>query len=371
MVFQGVFDTHTLRRDLHMRDKNHLSICSALASLVLLLSIPAPAPAFNQPFYNLGLTNSLDGAIPGPGIYGIAYTQFYAAQQIDVNNLVPQTVPLPPPSPPAQLKGHLEQTKLNYLAEAVQIAYISTQEIFGGYLGWNIVIPVVDISTKGLINSDIRPLGGENLENSGGLGDIITGPVIQWSGKSLLGKPYFHRIELDVIVPTGRYSDDFLINPGANIVTFNPYYAFTWMPFERFETSFRIHYAWNSRNNSPYKVIYGPDATLKPGQSIHFNYALEYNVYKSLWMGFAGYCMWQLGKDDLENSQLQDPASPAYNPALAEALVQKEQTVGIGPLLTLTPTKDLMMSLATAVEVGVKNRPDGIKGTLKVLYRFW
>lgn len=338
-----------------MSEKKYLSICFALASLVLLLSVPAPAPAFNQPSYNLGLTNSLDGAIPGPGIYGIAYTQFYAAQQLDVNNLVP-----------AGLKGHFEQTKLNYLAEAVQIAYISTQELFGGYLGWNIVIPVVDISTKGLINSDIRALGGENLENSGGLGDIITGPVIQWSGKSLLGKPFFHRIELDVIVPTGRYSDDFLINPGANIVTFNPYYAFTWMPFERFETSFRVHYAWNSRNNSPYKVIYGPDATLKPGQNIHFNYALEYNVYKSLWMGFAGYCMWQLGKDDLENSPLL-----AADPTLAEALVQKEQTVGIGPLLTLTPTRDLMMSLATAVEVGVKNRPDGIKGTLKVLYKFW
>ncbi len=174
-----------------------------------------------------------------------------------------------------------------------------------------------------------------------------------------------------MIVPTGRYSDEYLANPGANIVTFNPYYSFTWMPIERFETSFRVHYAWNSRNHSPYKVIYGPDATLKPGQSIHFNYALEYNVHKSLWAGFAGYCMWQLDKDDLEKSQLQDPTSRAYDPVLAKALVRKEQVVGIGPLLMLTPTQDLMMSLATTVEVGVKNRPDGIKGTLKVLYKFW
>ncbi len=49
------------------------------------------------------------------------------------------------------IKGPLGNTKLNYLAEAIQIAYISEQEIFRGYLGWNIVIPVVDISTKGPI----------------------------------------------------------------------------------------------------------------------------------------------------------------------------------------------------------------------------
>jgi anthranilate 1,2-dioxygenase (deaminating, decarboxylating) large subunit len=322
---------------------------------------PVPALSFNQPAYNLGLTNCLDGAIPGPGLYGIAYTQFYAAQQIDVNDKVPQPI-----------KSILERTNVNSLAEVIQIAYITKLQLLSGYLGWNLVIPVVDISAKGPINQFVQslPVPGDHIENNGGLGDIITGPLIQWVGKSLFGKPYFHRIELDVIVPSGRYDDNYLLNPGSNIVTFNPYYSFTWMPIEKFEASFRIHYAWNSRNNSPYAILYGPDATLQPGQNFHFNYAMEYTVYKNFWMGFAGYCMWQLNRDDLKDSPLQDPSSPAYNPGLADAMVQKEQVIGIGPLVTLTPIKDLMLSLATAFEIGVKNRPDGIKGTLKILYKF-
>ena len=333
--------------------------------LLLMCIVPRPALSFNQPTYNLGLTNCLDGAIPGPGLYMMAYTQWYGAQKMDVNDTVPQPV-----------RSILEATKVNFMAGVVQLAYIAKQQVLGGFLGWNIVIPMVDISVKGPINNFVKdnlpvPTDYNHIENNGGLGDIITGPVIQWSGKSLFGKPYFHRIELDVIVPTGRYSDDFLLNPGANIVTFNPYYAFTWMPLKNFETSFRIHYAWNSRNNSPYRFLYGEQATLQPGTNFHFNYTAEYNAYKSLWIGFAGYCMWQLEDDDLKDSQLSDPLSPGYNPAMAEGLVQQERVVGIGPLVTLTPIPNLMMSLATAFEVGVKNRPDGIKGTLKILYKFW
>jgi anthranilate 1,2-dioxygenase (deaminating, decarboxylating) large subunit len=319
-----------------------------------LLLAPNPALSFNQPAYNLGLTNCFDGAVPGPGLYMMAYTQFYGAQDIEVSSKMPEPV-----------KTKLENTSVNSLAELIQIAYFTKQQLFGGFLGWNTVIPLVDISAKGGINEVVQslPVPGTHIENNGGLGDIITGPVIQWVGKSLLGKPYFHRIELDVIVPSGRYSDEFLINPGSNIVTFNPYYSFTWMPLNKFETSFRIHYAWNSRNNSPYRILYGPNATLRPGQNFHFNYTMEYNPYKTFWMGLAGYCMWQLQEDILKDS-----AAP---PELQEAMVQKEQVVGIGPLLTLQPIPNLIMSLATAFEVAVKNRPDGIKGTFKILYKFW
>jgi len=322
--------------------------------LLIGLMAPMPALSFNQPFYNLGLTNCLDGAIPGPGLYMIAYTQYYGAQDFDVNNKMPEPV-----------KSILEDTDINYLAGVMQLAYITKQQVLGGFLGWNLLIPFVDISAKGPINGFIQslPVPGDHIENNGGLGDIITGPVIQWVGKSLLGKPYFHRIELDVIVPSGRYSDEYLINPGANIVTFNPYYSFTWMPISNFETSFRIHYAWNSRNSSPYGILYGPDASLRPGQNIHFNYALEYHLQKQFWMGLAGYCMWQIEEDSLRNS--------ALPPLMQDALVQEEQTVGIGPLLTLQPIPNLLMSLATAFEVGVKNRPEGIKGTFKILYKFW
>ena len=219
-----------------------LAVMSAVAVLGL---CPPQAAAFNQPVYNLGLTNALDGAIPGPGVYGMFYAQFYSGNKIEVNGDV---------LPAGEV--HLSETKVTSMAAVWQIAYISKLKILGGFFGWNIVIPVVVINSKGHINAAVsahcRSVAGTQIENTGGLGDIITGPVFQWSGKSLFGKPYFHRVELDVIVPTGKYSDEYLINPGSNIVTFNPYYAFTLFPTPKTDFSMRIHYAWNSTNNSPY-----------------------------------------------------------------------------------------------------------------------
>lgn len=329
-----------------------LTVVIAVAVLGL---CPPQAAAFNQPAYNLGLTNALDGAIPGPGIYAMAYGQFYFGNKIEVNGDIPEPV-----------YSILEDTEITSMAAVWQIAYISKLKIPGdGFFGWNIVIPVVVIDTKGPINDFVQdlPVPGTQIENTGGIGDVITGPVFQWSGKSLFGKPYFHRVELDVIVPTGKYSDEYLINPGANIVTFNPYYAFTWFLTPKTDFSMRIHYAWNSTNNSPYKALYGPDASLQPGQNFHFNYTLEQNVYKTLWAGISGYCMWQLTDDDLNDTAL--AGSP-----LADALVQKEKVFSIGPILSLTPLKNLLVSWASAWEMGVENRPEGFKTTFKILYGF-
>jgi len=328
------------------------------AATVLGLGLPQ-AKAFNQPPYNLGLTNAMDGAIPGPGIYSMAYSQFYFGNKIEVNDDVFPDV-----------KSVLEATEITSMAAVWQIAWISKQELLGGFLGWNIVIPVVVINSKGDINKAVSDPAleypGTQIDNTGGLGDIITGPVFQWSGKSLFGKPYFHRIELDVIVPTGKYSDEYLINPGSNIVTFNPYYAFTLFPTPKTDFSMRIHYAWNSRNNSPYKTLYGQEAGLQPGQNIHFNYTLQHNVHKTLWAGISGYCMFQLNDDDLENPGGLSGAVPG----LADALVQKEQVFSIGPIFSLTPLKNLLVSWASAWEVGAQNRPEGFKTTFKVLYGF-
>jgi hypothetical protein len=329
---------------------------------------PSPAGAFNQPPYNLGLTNAMDGAIPGPGFYAMTYAQIYFGKEIKVNDDVPELTPFSP----LPLKSSLEATEVTTLAAVWQIAYISELELLGGFLGWNVVIPVVVLDSKGPINRFIddvqdsqgvpRNLWIGQIENTGGVGDIIMGPVIQWSGKSLFGKPYFHRVELDVIIPTGKYSEDYLLNPGSNIVTFNPYYAFTWFLTQKTDFSMRIHYAWNSTNTRPYQVLYGPAATLRPGQNFHFNYTLQQNFYKTLWGGISGYCMWQITDDELKNAALPPP--------LVEALIQKEQVFAIGPILSLTPLKNLLISWASAWEMGAKNRPEGFKTTFKVLYGF-
>ncbi len=334
------------------RTRRRAYLFSIVATAAVLGLCPPQAGAFNNPPYNLGLTNALDGAIPGPGVYGMFYAQFYFGNKIEVNDDVPEPV-----------NSILTDTDVTTMAAVWQIAYISKLEIpGGGFFGWNTVIPVVVINTKGPINA-LTTKG--QIENTGSIGDIITGPVFQWSGKSLFGKPYFHRVELDVIFPTGKYSEEYLINPGANIVTINPYYAFTMFPTPKTDFSMRIHYAWNSTNKDPYVDLYGPNAELKPGQNIHFNYTLQHNVYKTLWAGVSGYCMFQLNEDDLENA-----GGLAQVFAMEDALVQKERVFSIGPILSMTPLKNLLVSWASVWEMGAKNRAEGFKTTFKVLYGF-
>ncbi len=327
-------------------------VLTFMATVAVLGLCPPQAGALNQPPYNLGLTNALDGAIPGPGVYMMAYSQFYFGNKIKLNDDVPEPV-----------NSILGDTNLTTMAAVWQIAYISKLEIpGGGFFGWNIVIPVVVIDSDGPINA-LTTRG--QIENTGGIGDIITGPVFQWSGKSLFGKPYFHRVELDVIFPSGKYCDEFILNPGSNIVTINPYYAFTMFPTPKTDFSMRIHYAWNSKNKDPYVDLYGPDAELRPGQNIHFNYTLQHNVYKTLWAGISGYCMFQLNDDSLDNP---GGLTAAFN--MADAIVQKERVFAIGPIFSMTPLKNLLISWASAWEMGAKMRPEGFKTTFKILYGF-
>ena len=53
---------------------------SAIAGLVAILCASS-ALAFNQPPMNLGLTDILDGALPGPGTYFTEYIQAYQSDE--------------------------------------------------------------------------------------------------------------------------------------------------------------------------------------------------------------------------------------------------------------------------------------------------
>ena len=51
-------------------------------------------------------------------------------------------------------------------------------------------------------------------------------------------------------------------------------------------------------------------------------------------------------------------------------LVQKEQVYAIGPLFSLTPLKNLLLTWASVWEIGAKNRSEGFRTTFRVLYGF-
>jgi hypothetical protein len=155
-----------------------------------------------------------------------------------------------------------------------------------------------------------------------------------------------------VNAPTGEYRRDALASVGSHLWSLNPYYAFTWLSSARIETSWRIHYLWNSVNDAP-----GPAyaaTTIQPGQAIHFNGAVSVEVTGSFRAGVAGYFLQQI-----TDSRADGRAVPG----------SRERVAAIGPGLFAMPAATQLIANAYW-EFAVENRPAGARFNVSAL-RVW
>jgi anthranilate 1,2-dioxygenase (deaminating, decarboxylating) large subunit len=301
-----------------------------LALALAVLCFATPAFALSQPAVNLGFTNFLDGASPGPGMYWTEYLQVIHASDVngpDGHALIPD----------ANVGGFIN---LN------QFIYQSDVTFLGGNPGIDVIIPLVDLDVD-------FPLNAED-----GVGDILVGPFIQWGPHMLFDRPFFHRFEFQVTAPTGENNSDTALNPGADLWTINPYYAFTYFITPKLSTSWRIHYLWSSENDDFSDTL--PNVDLQPGHSIHLNYAVAYAVTDTLRLGVAGYYLKQLEEDDFSG-----PAPPGIEDDT------EEEVFAIGPGLVWHINKELTFMGAVNFETKAENRPDGVRSTLRLIWKFW
>jgi hypothetical protein len=180
---------------------------AALATFPTLAVAADVSTAPSLPLVNLGFTSFLDGGPPaGPGFYFAQYIQHYSSTEF--TNHKGDEIPL--------------LGDLDLWVSLSQFTYQSDQPLlFSGKWGVNTFIPVVSI--------DVDPGSIPVLSDNGtGLGDILIGPYIQWDPFMGQNGPIFmHRIELQTIFPTGKHTDDRVLNPGSNHDSFNPYWAGT------------------------------------------------------------------------------------------------------------------------------------------------
>jgi hypothetical protein len=163
---------------------------------------------------------------------------------------------------------------VNSVSGLTHVAWLSKQRILGGWYGVEVVgtAAYVDAGAKG---------------QRGRFGDMTVGPVIlQWSEHRILGVPIDQRAVIDFDVPVGKYSQTSPVNLSSNAFTFHPYYAITAFPTKHIETSWRVHYFWNSVNHVP--PMSTEAQSTQAGQAIHFNATAAYHVYKGLWIGPNG-----------------------------------------------------------------------------------
>lgn len=302
----------------------HCLLC-AVCLLIGILSVPLVAQV-RQPEVNLGLTSFLDGGPPaGPGWYFAGYLQYYTSDKF-------ANAPIP-------------GFDANVWANLNQFIYQSSQAILlGGKWGIDIIVPLVCLDS----GTPFLP------DNGAGLGDIVVGPFLQWDpimGRS--GPRFMHRVELQTIWPTGRYDNDEAMNPGSNFFSFNPYWAGTYFFTPRWTASWRAHYLWNDKNDSPFSPFGLDDA--QAGDAFHINFAAAYEVLpKQLRVGINGYYFQQF----------------SATKANGQSVPGKEKVCAIGPGLMWSFSQDSHLFFNVYFETDADYRPEGQRFVLRYVHHF-
>jgi hypothetical protein len=294
-------------------------VLAAIAGIGLLLCAGhAPAVDIPLPPVNLGDTSFQDG-IAFPGWLVEETIGYYHAGQF--NDTQGEKIP--------------GSNKLTTVSATTHVAFISQYRLFGGFYGAEVLLPLADVD----MDTSFGPRDHER-----GVGDLIISPfILQWTDHKLFGMPYFHRFVFDVTLPTGEYDRNRPVNAGNNMVSINPYYAFTMVLTDRLELSARLHYLWNSENDRPFVGLGAK--TIQPGQAFHANYAASYELVKGMRLGVNGYALQQFTPAKVDGRSLPD---------------SEERVFGIGPGIQLSGN-GVSLHLNGYFETGAENRPEGTK----------
>src|ERR1700733_11779794 len=225
---------------------------------------------------------------------------------------------------------------VNSISQLTHVALLTHKRFLGGWYGTEVVAAAAHVNAG-------------STGQSGGLGALTVSPfILQWSEQKIGKVPIDQRVVFDFDLPVGAYTRSSAVNISANAFTVHPYYAITAFPTKHIETSWRVHYLWNSTNNSPPSAT-GAQST-QAGQAIHFNATTAYDVGKHLWIGPNAYYLRQVTDGRVNGASLRN--SP-------------EQVGAIGPGMVWNSGKWFFYANGYH-EFDVKNRPEGNKIVLRV-----
>ena len=298
-------------------------------TILTLLAHRAVAQDPAQPAMNLGLTGTLDGDPPSTGLFYFNYFQYYHADAL-YNSTGSQ----------------IADVKLNVAVWMHQLTYISKAKALGGNVGVSALFPLVFMNAEGVLG--LTP-EGETIElthNDDWTGDLIVSPFVQWFDRRLFGKKFSHRLELSVVAPVGAYRKEYVVNPGANVWSFQPFYAFTLYLTDKLSVSQRHHLTYHREN---------PSNRQRSGQLYHGVYSVEFQVIPRFWLSGQGYYLRQLTPDRLSGDKF--------------PFDTKERVLGMGPSVSYVTKSGIFLEAKVLFEAMAKNRPQGFRTGVRVVYK--
>ena len=262
-------------------------LCAAM--LIGLRSISMQGQSHvSEPAVNLGDTSFLD-APAGPGL--LAEEIGDAAHDGTITDSAGNAMP--------------GASAVNSISSLTHVAWLTPKKLLGGWFGVEVVLSAAHVNAGA-------------LGQAGGLGNTTVSPfILQWPEHRLFGMAIDQRVTVDFDLPTGQYSRISNVNINSNTFTVHPYYAITAFPKKRIETSWRVHYLWNSTNNDP--PISTDAQSTQAGQAIHFNATAAYNLHKGLWIGPNGYYLKQITDGEIDAVALRN--SPERVGAIGPGMV--------------------------------------------------
>lgn len=287
----------------------------AIAVFTMTAAVSSYASEGGGNSYPNGAESIMAGAVPPPGFYFINYLNYYTADKIADND--GDAVPVDP--------------EINVLVNVFRFVYTSPKKLLGGFLGAHTIIPVA-------LDMDIEMMGMK--DSNEGLGDITVGGLLSWHSKN-----WHFATALDLIVPTGKYDKNDLINPGRNYYMVEPAVGATYLSDNGIEASVKVMYDFNTENN---------DTDYKTGQEFHFDYFTGYHFAKSWVAGIGGYYYKQVTDDEVNGVDVEN---------------NKGQVFAYGPAIQYQ-YKNMSFIAKYQNETMVRNRSEGDKFWLKFIYAF-
>jgi hypothetical protein len=265
--------------------------------------------------YPNGAEDFMAGAVPPPGTYFLNYFLYYPASDFKDSN------------------GHnvFSDFDLKVTANVFRFVHVTDKKIFGGFLGMQVLIPVLNIDIEIMNDSD----------NKTGIGDIVINPfLLSWHFKN-----WHFATGLDFFMPTGNYDKEDLANTSRNYWTFEPAFGVTYVSDSGFEISSKFMYDFNTKND---------DTDYKSGQEFHCDYTIG-KKFENVSVGIGGYYYKQVTSDEIDGEKVSDGL--------------KGQVFAFGPQLKYD-YKNMSFTIKYQKETEVENRAEGQNFWFKFVYAF-